>query len=59
MVSFEYALMSVLVVTAFPFSMVQMGVSLDEADLEGFSLWVCIASLLAGIPVLLLLNPTP
>lgn len=57
MVGMEYAFVSVLMLAVFPFSMVQMGTSLDEADLESFSLWVLISSLLASIPFMLIVLP--
>ena len=34
----------------FPFSMIQMGAALDEEDLEGFCMWTCVASFIAGLP---------
>ena len=45
----EYAGFLILTVI-FPFSMIQMGAALDEEDLEGFCLWTCVASFIAGLP---------
>lgn len=45
----EYVAFLILTVL-FPFSMIQMGAALEEEDLEGFCLWTCAASFMAGLP---------
>jgi hypothetical protein len=39
-----------IVAVLFPFSMIQMGAALDREDLEGFWMWTCVASFIAGLP---------
>ena len=45
-----YALVSYLLLTVFPFSIDQMRKALDREDAESFSIWVFVASMLAGLP---------
>lgn len=45
-----YALVFYLLLTVFPFSIDQMRAALEREDAESFSLWVFIASMLAGLP---------
>lgn len=45
-----YALVSYLLLTVFPFSINQMREALDREDAESFSLWVFVASMVAGLP---------
>lgn len=46
----ESAVLLLLLLLLFPFSIVQMGSALDQEDLEGFYIWTCVASFLAGLP---------
>lgn len=55
MMGLEYAFVLVLLLAVFPFSMTQMGVALDEEDMEGFFVWTCIASSIAGLPCVAIL----
>lgn len=50
MPSLESALLFTLLFTTFPFSIAQMEVALDQEDIEAFSLWMCLACLIANVP---------
>ena len=55
MTGIEYGLVIVLLLAVFPFSMAQMGVALDQEDIESFFAWTCIASSIAGLPAVAML----
>lgn len=46
-------LLGLILLLSILFSLEQMGIALDESDLESFFLWTCIASVIAGLPILL------
>ena len=46
----ESAVFLMLLLLLFPFSIVQMKSALDQEDLEGFYIWTCVASFIAGLP---------
>ncbi|GET40795.1 hypothetical protein [Microseira wollei] len=46
----ESAVVLLLLLLLFPFSIRQMGSALDQEDIEGFYIWTCVASFLAGLP---------
>lgn len=50
MPSLESALLFTALLTTFPFSIAQMEVALDQEDIEAFSLWMCLACLIASVP---------
>ena len=50
MPSLESALLFTVLITTLPFSMAQMEVALNQEDMEGFCLWMCLACLVAGAP---------
>lgn len=54
MTAIQYALVSCLLLIVFPFSLNQMRVALDREDIESFSLWVFIASIIAGLPLMIM-----
>lgn len=39
----------------YPFAMLQIGSALDQEDLEGFCLWTCLASIICGLPLIVML----
>ncbi|MGI0485071.1 hypothetical protein ACN4EK_06515 [Pantanalinema rosaneae CENA516] len=43
-------LLFLLMLAALLGAMVRMAIALDEADIGRFLLWICIASVIAGIP---------
>ncbi|MEH2181468.1 hypothetical protein [Nostoc sp.] len=49
----EYLAFFVLLLTALLLAIKQMSVALDELDVERFTLWTGIASVIAGIPIIL------
>ncbi|WP_445636356.1 hypothetical protein NSTC745_01245 [Nostoc sp. DSM 114161] len=52
-VTLGYLTFFVALLTALLSSMKQMSVALDELDIERFTLWTGIASVIAGIPAIL------
>ncbi len=46
----ESAVLLVLLLLLFPFSILQMASALDQEDLEGFYIWTCVACFIAGLP---------
>ena len=48
MPSIETALFFTLVITTFPFSMVQMQLAFAQEDREAFYLWMCLGCLVAA-----------
>ncbi|MBD2517902.1 hypothetical protein H6G93_23560 [Nostoc sp. FACHB-973] len=52
-VTLEYLAFFVLLLTALLLAIKQMSVALDELDIERFTLWTGIASVIAGIPSIL------
>lgn len=50
----QYALVSCLLLIVFPFSLNQMRVAQGSEDIESFSLWVFIASIIAGLPLMIM-----
>lgn len=54
MLGLENLLLFGLVLTVFPFALVQLEVSLNHHyDIEAFALWVFIAGMMAGIPFMI------
>lgn len=49
----QYALIVCLLLIGFPFSINQMRVALDREDIESFSIWVFVASMVAGLPFMI------
>lgn len=45
----QYGVILLLLLLLFPFSIIQMGSALDREDIEGFCLWTCVASSIAGL----------
>ncbi|MEH1841769.1 MAG: hypothetical protein V7L20_24235 [Nostoc sp.] len=52
-VNLEYLVFFVLLLTALLLAIKQMSVALDEIDIERFTLWTGIASVIAGLPIIL------
>ncbi|MGV0027752.1 hypothetical protein [Phormidesmis priestleyi] len=50
---FQYALGCLMLLVWLLISLEQMGTALDEADIEGFCIWTCVAGAIAGLPTLL------
>jgi hypothetical protein len=53
----EYTVLLLLLLVLFPFSLIQMRVSLDQEDMEGFCIWTCLASFIAGLPFMVIFSP--
>lgn len=53
MINLGYAAFFVLLLAALLLAIKQMSIALDEVDLEGFTLWTSIASVIAGLPIML------
>ncbi|MDF5706834.1 MAG: hypothetical protein PUP90_03900 [Nostoc sp. S4] len=53
LVNLEYFAFFVLLLTALLLAIKQMSVALDEVDIERFTLWTSIASVIAGLPSIL------
>ncbi|MBD2450992.1 hypothetical protein H6G76_28455 [Nostoc sp. FACHB-152] len=53
MIAFRYFTVFVLILVALLSAIQQMSLALDEGNLEQFTLWTSIASLVAGLPMLL------
>lgn len=49
-----YSIFCMMVLLALFGAMIQMSLALDEADIQGFSVWTSIACVIAGLPVMLL-----
>ncbi len=54
MSALQYALVACLLLIVFPLSINQMRLALDKEDIESFSLWVFIASMVAGLPFMIM-----
>ncbi len=52
-VNLEYFAFFVLLLIALLLAIKQMSVALDEIDIERFTLWTGIASVIAGLPIIL------
>ncbi|MEA5622493.1 hypothetical protein [Nostoc sp. UHCC 0251] len=52
-INFEYLAFFVLLLTALVLAIKEMSVALDEVDIERFTLWTGIASVIAGLPMIL------
>lgn len=53
MVNFRYFALFVVILAALISAIRQMSIALDEVDIEGFTLWTSIASVIAGLPMML------
>ncbi len=53
MINLGYAAFFVLLLAALLLAIKQMSIALDEVDIEGFTLWTSIASVIAGLPIML------
>ncbi|WP_166507503.1 hypothetical protein [Nostoc sp. 106C] len=53
MINLGYASLFIVILAALLAAMTQMGVALDEADIGRFSIWTGIASVIAGLPMML------
>ncbi|MDZ8259994.1 hypothetical protein [Nostoc sp. ChiQUE01b] len=49
----EYLTFFVLLLTALVLAIKEMSVALDEVDIERFTLWTGVASVIAGLPIML------
>ncbi|MBN3895094.1 MAG: hypothetical protein V7L14_04455 [Nostoc sp.] len=52
-INLEYFTFFVLLLAALLLAIRQMSVALDEVDIERFTLWTGIASVIAGLPIIL------
>jgi hypothetical protein len=52
-VNLEYLAFFVLLMIALLLAIKQMSVALDEVDVERFTLWTGVASVIAGLPIIL------
>ncbi|MEH2247855.1 hypothetical protein [Nostoc sp.] len=53
LVNLEYLTFFVLLLAALLLAIKQMSVALDEVDIERFTLWTGVASVIAGLPIIL------
>ncbi|QSJ18071.1 hypothetical protein JYQ62_04305 [Nostoc sp. UHCC 0702] len=53
MINLRYFAFFVLILAALISAIRQMSVALDEVDIERFTLWTSIASIIAGLPMML------
>lgn len=53
MTIFRYASLFIVMLAALLAALAQMGMALDEADIGRFSIWTGIASIIAGLPMML------
>lgn len=53
MINLRYFAFFVLILAALISAIRQMSIALDEFDIEGFTLWTSIASIIAGLPMML------
>ncbi|WP_193198679.1 hypothetical protein [Nostoc sp. MG11] len=53
MINLGYLAFFVLLLAALLLAIKQMSIALDEVDIEGFTLWTSIASVIAGLPIML------
>jgi multidrug transporter EmrE-like cation transporter len=53
MSNFGYATLFIVMLAALLAALAQMGMALDEADIGRFSIWTGIASVIAGLPMIL------
>ena len=51
--NFGYLAFFVLLLTALVLAIKEMSVAFDEVDIERFTLWTGIASVIAGLPIML------
>ena len=59
MLGLDQAFVLTLVLTLFPFSLAQMRFTFDEEDIEGFCVWVLVASFMVGLPfMVMILRPS-
>ncbi|MEH2257349.1 hypothetical protein [Nostoc sp.] len=52
-INLEYFAFFILLLAALLLAIRQMSVALDEIDIERFTLWTGIASVIAGLPIML------
>ncbi|HYX13783.1 MAG TPA: hypothetical protein VE944_05315 [Nostoc sp.] len=52
-VNLEYLAFFVLLLAALLLAIKEMSVALDEVDVERFTLWTGVASVIAGLPIIL------
>jgi hypothetical protein len=52
-INLEYLAFFVLILAALLLAIKQMSVALDEVDIERFTLWTGVASVIAGLPIIL------
>lgn len=52
-INLEYLAFFVLLLAALLLAIKQMSVALDEVDIERFTLWTGVASIIAGLPIIL------
>lgn len=55
MLALEYIVIAALLLVIFPFSRVQIGTALEQEDIEAFCVWTCLASAIAGLPLMTIL----
>lgn len=53
MIALKYLAFFVLLLAALLSAIKQMSLALDEGNLERFTLWTSVASLIAGLPIIL------
>ncbi len=53
MIYLGYATFFLMLLLALCGAMIQMSTALDEADIQGFSVWTSIACVIAGLPTIL------
>ncbi|MDZ8053319.1 MAG: hypothetical protein RMX68_025835 [Aulosira sp. ZfuVER01] len=53
MINLGYASLFIVMLAALLAAMAQMSLALDEADIGRFSIWTGIASVIAGLPMIL------
>jgi hypothetical protein len=51
MINFQFPVLFVLLLFALLGAITQISVALDEADVERFTIWTSIASVVAGLPM--------
>ncbi|MCC5666718.1 hypothetical protein LC653_23210 [Nostoc sp. CHAB 5784] len=52
-INLEYFAFFILLLAALLLAIRQMSIALDEVDIERFTLWTGIASVIAGLPIIL------
>ncbi len=53
MTTLRYASLFIVMLAALLAALAQMGMALDEADIGRFSIWTGVASVIAGLPMML------